>query len=203
MPVVALGGWITFNFGNDLRTLANCTQVTRAFFAQGGHLIDCSPMYGSSEPAIGHALAQLGHPTALFSAEKVWEGDATQGPAQMETSRVHWDVPRFDLMKVHNLLAWQQQLPHLLEMKAAGRLRYVSITTSHSRRHKQLAQTMATQPIDFIPSAATLWTMGSMQRWVPADAALIALLAATLGRRNALASTTHRSVFHESTNLGY
>ena len=48
----------------------------RAFFAEGGRLIDSSPMYGSSQPTIGHALAQLGRPAALFSAEKVWIGDA-------------------------------------------------------------------------------------------------------------------------------
>ncbi len=74
-------------------------------------MIDSSPMYGSSQPTIGYALAQLGRPAALFSAEKVWVGDAARGAAQMEASRAYWGVPRFDLMQVHNLLAWQQHLP--------------------------------------------------------------------------------------------
>jgi diketogulonate reductase-like aldo/keto reductase len=33
------------------------------------------------------------------------------GPAQIEASRRNWGVPRFDLLQVHNLLAWQEHLP--------------------------------------------------------------------------------------------
>lgn len=150
LPVVGLGTWITFNVGNDSQALATCTDVVRAFFADGGRVIDSSPMYGSSQPTIGHALRQIGRPAALFSAEKVWIGDGVRGPAQIEASRRHWDVPRFDLMQVHNLLAWQEHLPRLLDMKAAGRIRYVGITTSEGRRHAEILQVMRTQPIDFV-----------------------------------------------------
>ena len=150
LPVVGLGSWITFNVGTDRQARDACVEVVRAFFAQGGRLIDCSPMYGSSQPTIGHALARIGQPPALFSAEKVWIGDATQGAAQIEASRRHWGVARFDLMQVHNLLSWQQHLPRLLEMKAAGRLRYVGITTSEGRRHAEVERVMRSQPIDFV-----------------------------------------------------
>lgn len=150
LPVIGLGSWISFNVGTDRGARDACTEVVRAFFAEGGRLIDSSPMYGSSQPTIGHAVAQLGRPAALFSAEKVWIGDAGRGAAQMEASRNFWGVPRFDLMQVHNLLSWQEHLPRLFEMKAAGRLRYVGITTSEGRRHAELEQVMRTQPIDFI-----------------------------------------------------
>jgi aryl-alcohol dehydrogenase-like predicted oxidoreductase len=53
-------------------------------------------------------------------------------------------------MQVHNLLAWQQHLPMLFEMKTAGRLRYVGITTSEGRRHREFEQIMRSQPLDFI-----------------------------------------------------
>jgi diketogulonate reductase-like aldo/keto reductase len=150
LPLVGLGSWITFNVGNDRAARDACVEVVRAFFAEGGRLIDSSPMYGSSQPTIGYALAQLGRPAALFSAEKVWIADAARGAAQMEASRAFWGVPRFDLMQVHNLLAWQDHLPRLLEMKRAGQLRYVGITTSEGRRHAEVAQVMRTQPIDFV-----------------------------------------------------
>ena len=150
LPVVGLGSWITFNVGGDRAAREACVDVVRAFFAEGGRVIDSSPMYGSSQPTIGHALARLGQPAALFSAEKVWIGDAARGPAQIEASRAHWGVPRFDLMQVHNLLAWQAHLPKLLAMKAAGQLRYVGISTSEGRRHAELEQIMRTQPIDFV-----------------------------------------------------
>ncbi len=167
LPVVGLGSWISFNVGNDAAALAGCTDVVRAFFDAGGRLIDSSPMYGSSQPAIGHALAQLKQPRTLFSAEKVWVGDGARGPAQIEASRAHWGVPRFDLVQVHNLLAWQAHLPQLLAMKVAGRLRYVGITTSEGRRHADLERVMRTQPIDFVQLSLNLLDRDAEQRLLP------------------------------------
>jgi diketogulonate reductase-like aldo/keto reductase len=167
LPLVGLGSWITFNVGQDQQARAQCVEVVRAFFAAGGRLIDSSPMYGSSQPTIGYALAQLGMPPALFSAEKVWTGDAARGPAQIEASRAYWGVPRFDLMQVHNLLAWEQQLPLLLQMKAAGRLRYVGITTSEGRRHAEIERVMRSQPIDFVQLSYNLLDREAEQRLLP------------------------------------
>ena len=162
LPVIGLGSWITFNVGNDRAARDSCTEVVRAFFAEGGRMIDSSPMYGSSQPVIGEALQRLGRPAALFSAEKVWTGDGSRGAAQIEASRAFWGVARFDLMQVHNLLAWQQHLPLLFEMKASGRLRYVGITTSEGRRHAELEQLMRTQPIE-----AQLQELRIPARYVP------------------------------------
>ena len=167
LPVLGLGSWITFNVGNDTAAREACVEVVRAFFAAGGRLIDSSPMYGSSQPTIGHALAQLGRPAQLFSAEKVWVGDGARRALQIEASRAYWGVPRFDLMQVHNLLAWQQHLPQLFEMKAAGRLRYVGITTSEGRRHDQIEQVMRTQPIDFVQISYNLLDREVEQRILP------------------------------------
>ncbi|MDP2440419.1 aldo/keto reductase [Rhodoferax sp.] len=167
LPVVGLGSWITFNVGNDPVARDACAEVVRAFLSEGGRLIDSSPMYGSSQPTIGHALAKLGQPAALFSAEKVWVGDVGRGAAQMEASRAFWGVPRFDLLQVHNLLAWQEHLPRLLAMKAAGRLRYVGISTSEGRRHGELERILRTQPIDFVQLTYNLLDREAEQRLLP------------------------------------
>jgi diketogulonate reductase-like aldo/keto reductase len=150
LPVVGLGSWITFNVGDDAELRRECTAVMRAFFAAGGRMIDSSPMYGSSQAVIGHGLNQLGKPSALFSTDKVWTGSGPDGLEQIEESRAHWGVRRFDLLQVHNLLAWEEHLPTLLAMKAEGRVRYVGITTSEGRRHEELEQIMASRPIDFV-----------------------------------------------------
>jgi diketogulonate reductase-like aldo/keto reductase len=150
LPLVGLGSWITFNVGDDRMLLDECASVMAAFFEAGGRLIDSSPMYGSSQPAIGYGLKKLGYPKALFSAEKVWTSSASNGPEQMEQSRDYWGVPSFDLMQVHNLVAWERHIETLLAMKAEGRLRYVGITTSHGRRHDEVERIMQSQPIDFI-----------------------------------------------------
>jgi diketogulonate reductase-like aldo/keto reductase len=167
LPLVGLGSWITFNVGTDPAGREASYQVIRAFFEEGGRLIDSSPMYGSSQPVIGESLARLGHPRALFSAEKVWTSDAARGPAQMEATRAFWRVPRLDLIQVHNLLAWEQHLPRLVAMKAEGRLRYVGISTSEGRRHAEFERILREQPIDFVQLSYNLLDREAEQRLLP------------------------------------
>ncbi|WP_157272080.1 aldo/keto reductase [Azohydromonas aeria] len=150
LPVVGLGTWITFNVGRDTELREECTRVVEAFFAGGGRLIDSSPMYGSSQEVVGQALRTLSARDRVFAADKVWIGNGREGPAQIEASRNYWGLPRFDLLQVHNLLAWEEHLPTLQRMKAAGRLRYVGITTSEGRRHAELERVMASKPLDFV-----------------------------------------------------
>ena len=121
MPIVGLGTWITFNVGGDPVLRDECAAVMAAFFEAGGRMIDSSPMYGSSQPVIGYGLQKLGRPSALFSAEKVWTSSAAAGPAQIEQSRRFWGVPKFDLVQVHNLLAWKAHLQTLFADEGGGR----------------------------------------------------------------------------------
>ncbi|MBW7851371.1 MAG: aldo/keto reductase [Rhodospirillales bacterium] len=150
LPLVGLGSWITFNVGDDPAARNDCARVMEAFFAAGGRMIDSSPMYGSSQSVIGYGLSKLGMREAVFSADKVWTGSGRRGPTQIEESRRQWGVPRFDLLQVHNLLAWEEHLPILFGMKAEGRLRHVGITTSEGRRHGEFVRIMESQPLDFI-----------------------------------------------------
>ena len=149
-PVIGMGTWITFNVGDDAALRAQRAEVVRTFFERGGTVIDSSPMYGTSEEVIGDCLTRIGHEGPLFSATKVWTPLKWFGPGQMAESRELWGVPRFDLMQIHNLLSWEGHFETLLEDKAAGRIRYVGITTSHGRRHDEFEQIMATQPLDFV-----------------------------------------------------
>ncbi len=167
IPLVGLGSWITFNVGNDPVAREACTEVMRAFFEGGGRLIDSSPMYGSSQPVIGQALAKLGRSVPVFAADKVWIGSGAKGPAQIESTRGFWGLPRFDLLQVHNLLAWEEHLPTLFAMKASGRLRYVGITTSEGRRHAEIEKVMLGQPIDFVQLSYNLLDREAEQRILP------------------------------------
>ena len=165
IPAVGLGSWITFNVGNDRAARAQCTDVMREFFSAGGRLIDCSPMYGSSQDVIGDGLQQLAAQPRVFSAEKVWTSSA--GALQIEATRQLWRVPAFDLLQVHNLLAWEAQLPLLQRMKAEGKLRYVGVTTSEGRRHRELEQIMRTQRIDFVQLSYNLLDREVEERLLP------------------------------------
>ncbi len=151
LPVLGLGSWITFNVGADPPARRRCAEVMRAFFEAGGALVDSSPMYGSSQQVIGDALAQGVGVGRIYAADKVWTGSgAAAGVAQIEQSRRHWGVARFDLLQVHNLLDWDQHLPLLFEKRAAGQLRHVGITTSHGRRHRDIESILSQQPVDLV-----------------------------------------------------
>jgi diketogulonate reductase-like aldo/keto reductase len=167
LPLVGLGSWGTFNVGDDAAARDSCAEVMRAFFAEGGRLIDTSPMYGSSQAVIGYGLAKLGHPKELFSADKVWISSGAKGPEQIEESLRRWGISRFDLLQVHNLVAWEEHLATLFSMKKAGKLRYVGITTSHGRRHEDIEAVMRAQPIDFVQVTYNVLDREVEQRILP------------------------------------
>ena len=167
IPAVGLGSWITFNVGDDPVLKDECADVMAAFFEAGGRMIDSSPMYGSSQPVIGYGLQKIGRPSTLFSAEKVWTSSGADGPRQIEQSRLFWGVPRFDLLQVHNLLAWEAHLRTLFEMKAAGSVRYVGITTSEGRRHDLFEHIMRNEPIDFVQLSYNVVDRDAEERLLP------------------------------------
>ena len=150
LPVVGMGTWITFNVPADPKLRASRTEVLRTFFDMGGGMVDSSPMYGAARETVGHALGQLGAPKSLFAADKIWTSDHDDTRAGYAESARLWGVTRFDLMQVHNLVAWEGHLQTLRQMKSAGEVRYIGVTTSHGRRHGELAKVMKTQPIDFV-----------------------------------------------------
>jgi diketogulonate reductase-like aldo/keto reductase len=150
LPAVGLGTWITFNVGRDPVLLEQCAEVIAAFVEEGGGMIDSSPMYGSSQDTIGYGLERLGHPESVFSAEKVWTAAVADGPQQIAESCAGWGVAAFDLVQVHNLVAWQGHLETLFAMQEDGRLGHVGVTTSHGRRHEEMERVMRAHPIDFV-----------------------------------------------------
>ena len=166
LPRVGLGTWVTFDVPPGAERQAR-GEVLRAFFESGGRLVDSSPMYGQAEALVGEEYARIGKPRALFSATKVWTVGGLSGRRQMEKSRALWNLPRFDLMQVHNMLDWEAHLPTLKEMKAQGRVRYMGVTTSHGRRHDLLEQIMAREPLDFVQFTYSLADREAERRLLP------------------------------------
>ncbi len=167
IPAIGMGTWITFNVGEDETLRKQRSEVLRRFFALGGGMIDSSPMYGSAEAVVGGGLARLGAPDTLFSATKVWTWRGSAGEEQMANSRRLWGLPSFDLMQIHNLVGWENHLETLLRDKAEGRVRYIGVTTSHGRRHEELEEIMASQPIDFVQFTYNVVDREAEQRLLP------------------------------------
>lgn len=170
LPVIGMGTWRTFNVGSDPVLRDRRTEVLKTFFAHGGGMVDNSPMYGSAREVVGHALKKTGIPKTLFSAEKIWTEDGSKTRAQTAESAGMWGVKTFDLMQIHNLVAWQEHLATLRKMKEEGKIRYIGITTSHGRRHDDLEKIMKSEKLDFVQLTYNLTHREVEKRLLPAAA---------------------------------
>lgn len=150
LPVIGLGSSRTFDVDADALAIADFVALIQEFFAQGGELIDSSPMYGSAEQVIGMLLNRPGDRDRLFAATKVWTDGEQAGITQMESSARKWGIDRFDLMQIHNLRDWQTHLNTLKTWKAEGKIRYIGITTSHGRNHRELEAILRQEAFDFV-----------------------------------------------------
>src|SRR6185436_2503453 len=94
----------------------------------------------------------------------LWQGT---GQRQIQDSRRLWGLQKFDLIQVHNLLRWESHLETLRAEKAAGRIRYIGVTTSHGRRHDDLETIMKTVPLDFVQFTYNIEDREVEQRLLP------------------------------------
>lgn len=167
VPVIGMGSWITFDVGKNAELRIQRLKVLQTFFEMGGGIVDSSPMYGSSQEVIGYCLARIPDKRSLFSATKVWTWLKSRGVGQMEESKRLWGIEQFDLMQIHNLLSWEGHLETLLAHKAAGRIRYIGVTTSHGRRHHDMEKIMAEQPLDFAQFTYNILDRRAERRLLP------------------------------------
>ena len=167
LPVIGMGSSRTFDVGESADERAPLQQVLQAFFDHGGALIDSSPMYGAAESVIGDLLKRVTNIEKLFAATKVWTTGKQDGIDQMNTSAQRMGVKKFDLMQIHNLVDWQTHLETLKDWKAAGKVRYIGITTSHGRYHAELEQILAKHQFDFVQLSYNIGNRTVEQRLLP------------------------------------
>jgi diketogulonate reductase-like aldo/keto reductase len=147
LAIVGMGTSGTFTDGVPKDQLR---QVLQAFFDHGGQLIDTSPMYGPAERLLGELLPLVSTKDKLFAATKVWTTGREAGIAQMNKSFELIGVQVMDLMQVHNLVDSRTHLATLRDWKRQGRIRYLGVTTSHGRNHRELMQVMRSELLDFV-----------------------------------------------------
>jgi diketogulonate reductase-like aldo/keto reductase len=147
LPVIGMGTSRTFDV--DPAARAPLAGVMAEFLGGGGRIVDSSPMYGRAEEVTG-ALLKDAKAGGVFVATKVWTDGRDAGIAQMNQSFARLGVERMDLMQVHNLKDWRTHLPVLREWKAAGRLRYVGITTSFAPQYAEFEAVMRAEQLDFV-----------------------------------------------------
>lgn len=166
IPVVGLGTARTFDVGESEAERAPLREVMRRFIAEGGRLIDTSPMYGTAETVIGDILTRVDHPE-MFYATKVWTEGREAGIRQMETSAERLRTDTIDLMQVHNLVDWRTHLDTLERWKAEGRIRYVGITHYVASAFDDLEHIMRERDLDWVQLPYNLAERGAADRLLP------------------------------------
>lgn len=149
IPAVGLGTWLTFHVSLfDAAAMARCQAVVDRFLAEGGRVVDSSPMYGSAESVLGRVLPR--DASRCFAMGKVWTPIAAYGPTQMRRSMEQWRRSQMDVLLVHNLLAWRGHLTTLRAWQAEGRVRLIGVSTSHGRDHDEVQRILESERIDVL-----------------------------------------------------
>ncbi|MEE8517369.1 MAG: aldo/keto reductase [Alphaproteobacteria bacterium] len=150
LPVVGLGTWQTFDVGGGAGAREPLAEVLRLLFANGGSVVDSSPMYGRAEGVVGDLLATLGTRDKAFIATKVWTQGRRSGIRQMERSMELFKATTIDLMQIHNLVDWRTHLKTLRAWKEAGRIRYLGVTHYTPSAFDELMAVIEAEPVDFV-----------------------------------------------------
>lgn len=159
IPVIGLGSSATFASvarGSDEDNLLK--QVFQMMADKGATVFDTAPSYGASEEVASRIVNDLGIASKMFWATKLnavsgrggGSADPAAARAQVERSFAMIKRPKIDVIQVHNLSDVPGQLPILREFKAAGRVKYIGVTTTSDNQYAQLETFMRNEPMDFI-----------------------------------------------------
>jgi len=182
LPAIGLGTYQAFDVGAAQPDRAALAEVLRTLVAQGGRVLDSSPMYGRAEDVVGELQTQLGLRPRLFLATKVWTSGRDAGIRQMQASlRRMRIVPApgeagaaaesghasLDLMQIHNLVDVHTHTATLREWKRQGTVRYLGVTHYHAGAHDELARLIATRQYDFVQLNYSIVERAAERRLLP------------------------------------
>ena len=156
LPMIGLGSSATFASVARSEDVAALREVLTTLVGQGATLFDTAPSYGSSEQVAGRIANEAGLAPKLFWATKLnvarggGPADPAAARAQLAQSFARIDKPVIDLIQLHNMGDPTVAVPTLREAQAAGKIRYMGITTTFPEQYGQLIQVMRSEPLDFI-----------------------------------------------------
>lgn len=146
VPVVGMGTWRTL----DVRgpgAIERARRVVDAALAAGAKVLDSSPMYGAAEEVLGATLQD--RRDEAFVATKIWSHDADEGRRQA-TNALGFFGGRIDLLQVHNLAAWREQLDVIEKLKSEDKVGLAGATHFSPSAFGELAEVMRTGRVDAI-----------------------------------------------------
>ena len=158
IPVIGIGtARNRFILDQSPEEIAMRKQVFQEFTALGGRMLDV--FYGENvETLCGNLIQELGNREQFFIATKVHVDAAVRDgadPREAGIDRMNASFSRFetdviDLMQVHNLIDWENQLAIMREWKQEGRFRYIGVTVWTNDQHEELEAVMRQEDLDFV-----------------------------------------------------
>ncbi|MBH3344868.1 aldo/keto reductase [Pseudomonas parafulva] len=167
LPVIGAGTSGSFEVEAGSADYRQLYQVLDAFFKGGGRVIDTSPNYGGADSILGQLLAEGGWHRQCFIATKIAANSRADAQAQWDGTLRSLRTDKVDLLQVHNLRDWQQQLPYARELKQQGKTRYVGITHYLDSGHDQVAAIVRSQALDFIQINYAVNAPGAARELLP------------------------------------
>lgn len=167
LPVIGLGTYVGFDRAPGSAGFGGLAGLLPALFDAGGSVVDSSPMYGQAEAAVGRLLADSGARGRAFVATKVWTTGRAAGLRQMEASLRLLRTHTLDLLQVHNLVDWGNQLANVRAWKEAGRVRYVGITHYTSSAYREVEAVLRGEALDFLQINYSVQEREAAQRLLP------------------------------------
>jgi aryl-alcohol dehydrogenase-like predicted oxidoreductase len=150
VPVIGMGTSGSFEVGPGTSEYDALKEVLKVFFEGGGRIIDTSPNYGPAESVLGALLAEGGYRERCFLATKIAADDLATAKAEWAESLRRLRTDHVELLQVHNLRAWELQLPYARELKDQGKTKYVGLTHYRDSSHDELARIVRAEKPDFL-----------------------------------------------------
>jgi len=184
IPIIGIGTARRYEEITTEAEKAPLRDTLRQFKELGGKVIDSSPTYGTAEAVVGELVDELKIRDSLFFATKVSTSGRQAGIDQIQQSFKRLRTVKIDLIAVHNLRDTRTQLQTLRELKQAGRIRYLGITTSFENQYGEFEQTMKAETLDFIQVDYALDNRNADERILPlaAERGMAAMINLPFGR---------------------
>jgi aryl-alcohol dehydrogenase-like predicted oxidoreductase len=183
LPVVGLGTAVSFPSAGEAQREA-LAKVIDALIGGGGKLIDTASTYGNAETVIGAILDAGKTRDRVFLATKIEVRSAKAGADEFQRSLQRLKTAKVDLLQLHNVSNAHQSLSQFRDWKAAGRCRYVGVTSTYPQDYAAMEAIIRREKPDFVQVDFSMDNRDAEKRVIPAaaDAGAAVLTALPLGR---------------------
>ncbi len=157
LPLVGLGSSASFSRISGEGKLDTVRELLTTLARHPNAVFDTAPSYGAAEQVAAETVKASKLGEKLFWATKVnvagrggSSADPAAAKAQIEQSFAWLGKQKMDLIQVHNLGDVPTQLGLLKQLREAGRVRYIGVTTTFADQYAELERVMRAEPLNFI-----------------------------------------------------